>query len=283
MRRSDKKKIKDHYKQKKKIKNPFKKEKVKINWKKTLVILLVILIFSALIWWIFFSGFWSIKKIEIKGLERTPQIEVEGLAWGQIENENKLLSQKNLFFLNKEELIEKMKNNFRFPEVNIKRSIPDKITIRIKESKAEFILIEGEKKYKIDEGKYVIEETEHLNKNLPIIRNSSTENKIIGDRVYIDNSYTDYIIDLYRIIEKDFENIEIEKFILDHEVPDMERVKQNTITMKIANGPIIYLNMEVEAQEQMNKLFILKNKELKERFMDSEYIDLRYGDRIFYK
>jgi hypothetical protein len=48
-------------------------------------------------------------------------------------------------------------------------------------------------------------------------------------------------------------------------------------------GPAVYFNIEEDIDKQINKLIIIKNEKIKKDFNKKTYIDLRYGDRVYYR
>lgn len=282
------KRIKDYHKHKQDIKNPFikrKKKKRRVNWKKVFGFLLFIALIGGVGWWLFFSGFWNIDKIEIKGASRTPQEDIRQKAWQQSRDpELMLLSQRNLFLFNKEDLIGELKDQYHFPEVEVNKKIPNKLLIELKEGQCAYILQEQDNYYKIDGQNYVISRRKDIkNQGVPLIKNIGVNKKITGDRSYVKKDYISYITGLHKALEQKTSELEIKNFILDNQIPDMEEVEKNTIKMQIQGGPMIYLNMELEPTQQIKKLLLLKQNELKDDFLNKEYIILKYGDRIFYK
>ncbi len=53
--------------------------------------------------------------------------------------------------------------------------------------------------------------------------------------------------------------------------------------MKILDGPAVYFNTEKDINAQIAKLLIITDKKLKDNFKNKKYIDLRYGDRVYYR
>lgn len=282
-----KKALKDYNRQKKDIKNPFtkKKKRPKINWKKFFFSLLIISVLAGVFWWLFLSNFWDIKDIEVEGAERISEKEILDIAWNQTRQEKLLFSsQSKLTLFDKEKLEEKLKKKYRLPEVLVNKKIPNKIKILIKEDQCSFVLLEDEKYHEVDSRGYIMETWDEIKDiETPLIKNKSVESKVIGDRVYMDRNYLNYITEFYNLLSRVSQDIKIESFILDHDVPGLEGVEKNTITIKIVDGPNIYLDMKIDAESQVNRLIILKDKDLKESFWDKEYINLKFGDRIFYK
>ncbi len=107
----------------------------------------------------------------------------------------------------------------------------------------------------------------------PIIENTGNS-KIDENKKNIDISseYIDFCLKLYNDIG---ENVDfgLKNIILDE--------SYNTVKIKLNNGPEVYFNLKNDYSEQVNSLLILEN-ELKSELQGKKYIDLRYGDKIFF-
>ena len=107
----------------------------------------------------------------------------------------------------------------------------------------------------------------------PIIENIG-QNKVSDDRksIKLDQGYIDFAIKLYNDIDisGDFG---LKNVILDEEY--------NTVKIKLNNDLEVYFSFKNEYSDQISRFFVLK-KELGEDLRGKKYIDLRYGDKIFY-
>jgi cell division septal protein FtsQ len=107
----------------------------------------------------------------------------------------------------------------------------------------------------------------------PIIENIG-KNKVSDDqkRIKLDQEYIDFTIKLYNDIDisGDFG---LKNVILDEEY--------NTVKIRLNNDLEVYFSFKNEYSDQISRFFVLK-KELGEDLNDKKYIDLRYGDKIFY-
>ncbi len=107
----------------------------------------------------------------------------------------------------------------------------------------------------------------------PIIENIG-KNKVSDDqkRIKLDQEYIDFTIKLYNDIDisGDFG---LKNVILDEEY--------NTVKIRLNNDLEVYFSFKNEYSDQISRFFVLK-KELGEDLRGKKYIDLRYGDKIFY-
>jgi hypothetical protein len=247
-----------------------------------------------LIWLIFSSAVFSINNVIVRGAIRIPPREIENLAWQQIRGKKFIFfTQNNIFSFSKKGLEEKLEENYSFEKLTINKDLPHTLIIDIQGKSYAFIWCEGEKYYYTDIDGYLINETNPLEikqKKYPIIQNQGEE-KIINDftgglgRINVDDNYINYIISLSGRFpsEKGEEGDEaetsdsliVEKFILDREI--------NTVKMSLLDGPTVYFNTNEDQEKQIRKLMAIKEETLKNDFKNKSYIDLRHGDRVYYR
>ncbi|MDD3085183.1 MAG: hypothetical protein PHU32_04845 [Candidatus ainarchaeum sp.] len=108
----------------------------------------------------------------------------------------------------------------------------------------------------------------------PIIENIGND-KVDDDvkKVDLDDEYINFCLKLYN---KLYESTDfgLKNIILDEE-------RYNTVKIKLNNGLEVYFSLKNDCDEQIKSLFTLE-KEMKSELQGKKYIDLRYGDKIFY-
>ena len=136
-----------------------------INKKKIYFYLLIFLFVSTSF------NFDLLKKIKETGLINS--INVEGLSLDEeiiIKEELKIILNSNIFFLNKNLILEKL-NQFNFLEnIEVQKILPSKININL--TKTNFLgstIIDGEKFYIGSNGKFTISNQVKNEKNLPLV------------------------------------------------------------------------------------------------------------------
>ncbi|HOZ53591.1 MAG TPA: hypothetical protein PK142_02850, partial [bacterium] len=107
----------------------------------------------------------------------------------------------------------------------------------------------------------------------PLIENIG-KNKVNDSQknIKLDREYIDFVIKLYNDIGISG-NFGLKNIILDEEY--------NTVKIKLNNSLEVYFSFKNEYSDQISRFFVLK-KELEEDLSGKKYIDLRYGDKIFY-
>lgn len=286
----------------KNLANPFfhrrrrKRINFSVGWsiKRKLTALLVLILASGLVWLILSPAVFSINNITVTGAIRIPPGEIESLAWQQAREKRFIFfPQINIFTFSKKEAKEKLEKSYSFEKLTINKNLPHTLIIDIQEKSYAFIWREGEKYYYADIDGYLINEVNPLEikqKKYPIIENQG-EGKIINEsggglgRIDTGENHINYIVSLSdRFLaeknragegEESSNELIIEKFILDKEI--------NTVKMVLVDGPTVYFKTDEDQEKQINKLLAIKEETLKSDFKNKTYIDLRYGDRVYYR
>lgn len=298
-------KIKKDY-QAKKLSNPFFRKKIKKekgNGFKKIKILLIFIFIIFFVWLFFCSPWLVIDKLELKGANVIKPELIKTEINSQIEtSKSNYFSQKNIFLFKRKIAISNLQENFNLVEVKIRRSLPNKLIIQVQERPYAFIYQEKDIQYFASADNYIMgkisvrENNESDDNRIEVIKSEQEniisinenekqkyfiiENKndisLIGkdDKLILDQSYLNFIISLKDEFLLHPEFI-IEKFIIADQY-------FNSVFVKIKEGPQIYFNVNNEAREQLENLILVKNNKIKDNFSMLEYIDLRYGDKIYF-
>lgn len=226
----------------------------------------------------FFSSLFEIKKTNLSGLSRIEEKEILNLINIQKEKNFLLLfKQKNLLILNKDQLAENFEKKYEFAKIEIEKKFPNTLNIKIQEKSLALIWLEEGIYYNTDIDGRIISEVSPLDisKDIyPIIENK-TEQNIENYQINFDKQKIDYALDLFSEFIIDVPDIKLEKIIFDKDI--------DAIKIRVAGGPEIYFNLQEDLNKQINKLITIKNEILKNDFYQKTYIDLRYGERVYYR
>jgi cell division septal protein FtsQ len=266
--------------QNKSFNNPFFKNKrqrrQKASKRSILLTLIIIIIIAFAIWFFYISDTFTIKKIEINGLERTSKEEVLNRVSKSTDKTKFFLAQDNLFLISTNDLVNDLKKHFNFFQVKVDKELTNKLIINISERNYEAIYFENANYYYIDKEGYIINkinDIKDVNPRKYAIINNESNNEIKDNKLSVELDYITFIDDFYNLLKQNSSDIIIEKFIIKN--------KNSGLSAKIINGPILYLNIEDDASSQVRNLIALKENELSKNFFQRSYIDLRYGDRLF--
>jgi cell division septal protein FtsQ len=272
--------------QKRICENPFlnkkkKKKRLKIPLRYKLYSLATIIILVPIGWFFLCCHVWDIENVEIKGLIRIPEQEIREIISNQF-------SQKKLFFVKQDNLIvfdddslkNKLDSTYRFENIEVQKVWPDKLLLKIQEKPYVYIWKEANKYHYADDSNYILKQVPASEFNseedkYPIIFNETDSKLITGDRIKAQDEYIKAVLDIDKEFKKEGVNIETDKFIITKEI--------NTLELILKQGPKIYFDINDNIQEQLVNFIELKEGKLKNDINNKKYIDLRYGDIIYYK
>lgn len=270
------KRIKKDY-QKKNLRNPFRREKKqKGKGFVKLIILGIFLIFFFLLWATFASPWLNINKIEISGLTRFTNSELEKIVLGQIqETRFFVFKQKNIFLFDQQSLVKNILASYNFSGLEVEKNIPSTIVLKVSERPFSFIFKEGTSFFYASNDGSVIKEvnvSEDDKKKYLILENNAPSLINENNRLALQEDYLNFILALGQELSL-HSDLPVERYIIDQEF--------NTIKAKFLNGPVVYFSVKNGVNEQVNRLVLVKKEKIKDNFSKVNYIDLRYGERIF--
>ena len=238
----------------------------------------ILALLTAAVWIFFYSPYFEIKKVELSGGGRIDTEIIENIAWQQVRDSFLLIfPQKNIFLFNRNRLLTELEQKYSFDHIKINRKLPDTLIIKYLEKMYALIWQEDNNFYYVDQTGEVIDSANLLEieyKDYPIIENR-TSRKIYEDQITLSQENIDYILALFNELKGYQELLKVERYIIDNE--------QRTVKVKIENGPEIYFNVQEDIARQLKKVLIIKNEKLQDDFNEKTYIDVRYGESVYYR
>jgi hypothetical protein len=250
-----------------------------VSSKIKIIISAVFIVFVFSIISLLYLPYFDIKQVNIDNQGKIEVSIIRNIIDNQLgKRVLKIFPQKNIFLFSTIKLKKELEEKFVFEELDISTKLPSTLNVFYIEEKYAIIYEEDEKYYYIDDSGNVIEEVGVLEINLkqyPILKNNSGQ-KIQDRKIEFDKKIFDYIIDSFNIFKQKADDLELAHFQI-----NQEEIEELWLVIK--DGPTIYLNINEDFNGQMEKLLIIKGEKLKENFWDKEYIDLRFGDSIYYR
>ncbi len=272
------KRIKKDY-QSKSLKNPFfsmrKEGKTSLKWK--WLILFFIICLGAIFWFFLAAPFWQIKNINIQGLTRINSSDIEKIIEEQ-EGKKRFLffNESNFFLFDASALQNEVVDRYNFAGLEVRKILPDTLELKISERPYAFIFQEGSELFYTSSDGYIIKEipvTDEDRQRYFILENKSLAVSINSrNKLSLRQEYLDFVFALDASLDA-YPDLLVEKFIIDQEV--------NSLIVKFQNGPSALFNSKNDAREQVADLALVKKEKIKDNFSETNYIDLRYGSRIF--
>lgn len=184
--------------------------------------------------------------------------------------------QNSIWLFNREEAREKILSSYNLASVEITKHPAKTLLVKVGERPYSFIFQQGNNFFYASIDAYVIREenvSEDDKSRYLILENKNNIDLINSDnKINISDEYLKFILDLANNLSL-VPELSVERFIIDREF--------NTIQVKFKDGPLVYFNTKSGAKDQIDRLVLVKREKIKDNFNKTNYIDLRYGDRIF--
>lgn len=268
--------IKDKYR------NPFsKKRSAKINKDK---ILLLIFLIIAVYWFhlLFFSPSFKITEVNIENLEYIDKFEITQIVENQFKKKILFVfPQDRHFFLNKKTIEDEIRRRFLIEDLQISKKGINGLNIKIKEKVSCITWISGDKYYYLDIQGNVKREVDALevNRNYPIIYDANSKPVVISLGIQTKVIDEKYIRDAIKIADDIKNNTEID--VISYKYFDKGVIQE--LYAKVNKGYEIYFDLKNDIKVQLDNFYTVWQQEIKDKNESISYIDLRFGDRVYYK
>jgi len=245
-------------------------------------VLLVILVFASLYFLLFFSGC-QVENIIIFGNEKIKTTDIKNLVSKNIAK--KIISigilnieSKSIFLTNPPELQKMILNTFPIIEsVTIEKKFPQSINLKISERKPVAVFCQPDQNGKcffIDKNGVIFEELQNIPQNIAIIKQLLNNNEVFTGENIIGKNIMDLISKIEAVLRDNFQINITEALVAD----------PIRLDVKTSENWQIYFNLNSNTDLQIIKLnSLLKDEISKTSRASLQYIDLRFGDRAYYK
>jgi len=249
----------------------YKREKRKLKLKKFTSIIAVILI-VVFIYLIFFLPYFQIKQIELNGLQKVNKENIQKIIDDyRAERKWLIFSKNNFWVFDKQDLISAISERYYFENFEIKKRWPNKIILNLDEKESAINWTTSNLCFHLDLTGVAIE---YCADNQGLIRIKDLDNQMvkIGERA-IEKEKLAYALELNQQIK-----------LLNKVTPQVFEKQGTELNLKTEEGPEIKFNTNLTVSEQVARLALLLDQgELKADFKKVKYIDLRFGEKVYYK
>lgn len=287
---SHRKQYKNPFYPNKKAGSPLLKKDFKIRFPK-FVYLVIIIIFLFVF---SYADVFQINNVEVSGTQRINQVEVEDLIYEQTEGRRYILfGQGSIFFFSKHQAKKVIAENLLLDEVKVKKSYFKTIKIEITEKQSGIGWVSGGSQYYLDlegvalreielGGGFIVEQSgentdlirsELSSGDFPVVYDQSNGEVMIGQLVTTEK-LVNFVLSLFDELSV-VADFEISHFTVER--PFSREVTLVTkeeweARFKVGENPIIQGGILVSILQQ----------KIKDR-SNLEYVDLRFGEKVFYK
>ena len=282
-----------------------------------------ILLFIILMWlgMVLYLPYFQINKVTVVGPKITKPTEIENFVRDHYLNKGGILPKNNFFLIHGNKIVSDLKKNFAIENITINKIFPHELFLDIEEKISSIIYDDGASYYLLDQnGKVIrtlaaVSEREYVIKNIPTHGSSTTPIDVRGLLGSV-NTSTTIVSGTIKVHIPDFAKIKGEY----GDLPLLYDMRFTTTTDEIVLVPpqlvqsIITVNQQMQKQgigkndyfvvdnllagiEAMNENvcdfyfdprgdinFQLQNfKEIIKTNQPKQYVDLRYGNRVYWR
>lgn len=267
--------------------NPFfgrRRKKIRrISLTKKLLALAVIAAIGGFVWALFFNAYFFVDNVIVNGAQRIDEYRIYNIIDQQLQKKRLLFfPQQNIFIFSKRKLKKEILYNFSVNDLRVNKNLPRTLTVSFSEKIPAAIWSEQNRYYYIDADMTVLAEVEGLQVNAaefialknetdqPLIRQSGLSKKV--------SLAKNYLLFCLALTQKSKEQGIAIANTFDINEPE------KTLRLRITDGPAVYFNAESDWENQFEKLTVLLSEKLNPNDLKKlEYIDLRFGDKVYYK
>ena len=226
---------------------------------------------AAFFYFLFLSSFFQIKKIEVGGNQRVEKEKIVDFVFNQTSGRAFFIFPKNIFFFKLKELDQLILDEFPLiGEVVLRKKFPSALAINVKERNSVGFWCKNDDCYNLDKEGIIFEKSAGEAK---LIIKSGKE-AAVGEKV-IKKSYLASILKIKEEIARKIEAEIEEVFISDEE---------GEIIVRTSEGWDIYFDMKQDISSQIFNLdLVVEEKIPPEKRGNLEYIDLKFGSRVYFK
>ncbi|NCN07394.1 hypothetical protein GW933_01735 [Candidatus Falkowbacteria bacterium] len=234
---------------------------------------LKILLGVFLLYIIIYSDLFKIQTIDVNGADLINKIELEQIVDEQLNNWRWfILPQQNILFISKSNIIKAIGGKYGLDEIAIKRGWK-KITINIKERINYLIIKNNDKLFFVDKQGIIIREIRPEESNIYISEFPlmlTDKETTIGTEA-VSSTIVDFILQLNDKLKS-----------LGIEINNYKSGGLNEITAITKLGWQAHFDVTSNFDTAIENMQMVLNNKVKDRSV-LEYIDLRFGDKIYYK
>ena len=273
----------------------------------------LVIIMGTLFWlgyFIFFGSILEIKEIDLTAGKTIKEQEIREVVKDFLNEKRYLIfSQKNFFVLDEKGLEKRLQGEFFLSELAIKKDFPKKLIIDFEEKASSFNLCLGGNCYQVDYLGNVLarvgeSDFGELLVNYTNVTNATNETnggdgeveeevvegmsggvgennnlpKVVPGLTMLPEKKVRVLLDLYEIFSQEAFGVEIDFM----EIYDFDGLKKK-LTVKTVSGFKVFFDEDGDLQEQVDDLNLILAREIGPDLEGIEYIDLRFGNKIFYK
>lgn len=255
----------------KKARRTYYSEPKKIG-KKTIIRIIYLIIAILLIQSIFQIKYLKIEKIDLTGNEDLVQEELADFIYQEIQKPKYIFFEySNYFFVPTEDLENKLLTKYNLDQVQVSKKWPDILQVDLVEKSSHFI-------WQKDDSIYLLDAKGRLNRQISVLDDKylllddKRDYKPAGEQIFNQEE-----IDIINQIYLDWMELIASKAKL-HKI----NIYNNwVLELNTEMGFYVKINKDQDIYEQLNNLRAVLEENI--AGVDIDYIDVRFGDKVYFK
>jgi len=246
-------------------------------------------IVSALVWFLFVSGYWRVRTFDIQGLQEQNRGEVSTSVFYILDHGPwKPWDRRNIFWLNRKAVEEALKEKLFAEEVVVDKKYPDILRLKIKERQQSVTLVSKNQFLSVDTNGLVTGEAQGQALNLAHDRLAGKILSAVSQTPLIVVDLTELAAPGYQVVEAQVVRRWIETYRklvnlgVQFRYLGFDQAASPTLKIVSAKGYAILMNTHasLEPQVEAYKKFIQAQPK---KLSIKEYVDVRVPGKIFVK
>lgn len=255
----------------------YKPKKKKKNRKPFLWAVVGLIIVLGIAYVILFLPFWEIKKVEANGTEKVSSAELIS-AVGEYLNgfQSTGILKNNYLFFSEEKLAEYLKNNFPgLKDISVNKKLPPSLIVEARDRQKIMVYCGREQCFFLDADGIAFESAPEIYGGLNVVLKDNSGREAQAGNKMIDANLINFMLETQKVIIND-SNMSLVNF-------EISNYPTSDINIEMPEDWKIMLDSKLSPQEQISALQKVLDDKIKDQRHALEYIDLRIGNRIYYK
>jgi cell division septal protein FtsQ len=255
------------------------------SWHGKLIVILLMILLGGAIYFIFYSPYFSIRQIEISGLQKIDSNELRGIVDNQTASRRFLIfPQNNIFVFDEKSAEKEINERYALNYLKIEKRLPGSVSISVEEKIPALIWKTAEKFYLVDGDGVIIREiqegevsgyqTNQPGANMALVFDESNEITAVKEQI-ISRKKAEAVVNLQNTLARTT-GLQIVNFTMTNRGDLLIKCLTN-------EGWQIYFSPTDDLDEQIQKLSVFLKEKNQEDRRGLLYVDLRFEDRVYYK
>lgn len=248
----------------------------RLSFKSWLLIIGSVVLLGGIVWLAFISPYLTISTVVITGTGDSKARELEKIVWQQTEERRWwVIPQNHLLAFDRTAAKKRVEEVYILADLKFKKKLLHTLHVQVTEKPPALVWFENDSYYVIDQEGWVLEQVTAPSSTVPVVYNNAAPSVI--DR-HLDDQSSVLIkpaVELNNLLHGQFAYLKAKQITVNQE--------KATLVVVLQGGQLIYVATDQSLTAQFDKLDTLVKTQLKNHLTGVDYIDLRFGDKIYYK